>query len=85
MINESSDSVQVREGFIVDDQEEEEEEEEAEDDEAVERQKRKRARRDREAEEQLDEDDLDLIGEGTGWDREPAEVRPSPALRVACF
>ncbi|MBE3042755.1 hypothetical protein IMZ48_09315 [Candidatus Bathyarchaeota archaeon] len=59
---------QVREGFIVDEDEEEEV-----DGDAVER-KRKRARRDRAVEERLDEDDLDLIGEQPGWDRQPTEV-----------
>lgn len=52
--------LQIREGFIVDEDEEEEAEESDGQERAV---KRKREHRDREEEEQLDEDDLELIGE----------------------
>jgi transcription elongation factor SPT6 len=57
----------IREGFIVD----EDEEEEAEDSEGRERRKKKKRRRiEREEEEQLDEEDLDLIGEAIPeWER----------------
>ncbi|KAJ2899507.1 hypothetical protein MKZ38_003001 [Zalerion maritima] len=58
----------VAEGFIVDEDEDEELEE------AEARRRKKKRRREREAEEQLDEDDLDLIGETMpSWDREPQE------------
>ncbi|KAK3309161.1 SH2 domain-containing protein [Chaetomium strumarium] len=58
----------IREGFIVD---EDEEEEEADDSEERERRrKKKRRRQEREEEEQLDEEDLDLIGEANPeWER----------------
>lgn len=42
------------------------------------RKKKKRRRAEREDEEQLDEEDLDLIGESTGWERSkaaPPQVR----------
>ncbi|KAL2262410.1 hypothetical protein VTK26DRAFT_1404 [Humicola hyalothermophila] len=56
----------IREGFIVD----EDEEEEADDAEERERRKKKKRRREREEEEQLDEEDLDLIGEANPeWER----------------
>lgn len=64
----------IREGFIVDEDEEEEEEE---DEEEKERRKKKK-RRIREEEEQLDEEDLDLIGEATQqWER----PRPEPKFK----
>jgi NACalpha-BTF3-like transcription factor len=67
--------LQIREGFIVD----EDEEEDGEDDEGPRerRKKKKRRRAEREEEEQLDEEDLDLIGESTGWERKaaPQQVR----------
>ncbi|KAK4109448.1 transcription elongation factor Spt6 [Canariomyces notabilis] len=57
----------IREGFIVD---EDEEEEEAEDSDERERRRKKKRRREREEEEQLDEEDLDLIGEAIPeWER----------------
>lgn len=58
---------QIREGFIVD----EDEEEDADDVEDRERRKKKKRRRvEREEEEQLDEEDLDLIGEAhPEWER----------------
>ncbi|KAK3941237.1 SH2 domain-containing protein [Diplogelasinospora grovesii] len=58
----------IREGFIVD---EDEEEDDAEDpDERERRKKKKRRRAEREEEEQLDEEDLDLIGEANPeWER----------------
>ncbi|OIW23683.1 transcription elongation factor [Coniochaeta ligniaria NRRL 30616] len=58
----------IREGFIVD---EDEEEEEGEDPENRERRKKKKRRRaERDDEEQLDEEDLDLIGEAIpSWER----------------
>lgn len=52
-------SIQIREGFIVDEDEEDGEDEDAEE----RRAKRKREHRDREEEHQLDEDDYDLVGE----------------------
>ncbi|AEO62269.1 uncharacterized protein THITE_2106254 [Thermothielavioides terrestris NRRL 8126] len=57
----------IREGFIVD----EDEEEEADDSEERERRRKKKRRRaEREEEEQLDEEDLDLIGEANPeWER----------------
>lgn len=56
-------SLQIREGFIVD----EDEEEEASDLEEIERRKKKKRPR---VEEQLDEEDLDLIGEANpDWER----------------
>ncbi|VBB75106.1 Putative transcription elongation factor SPT6 [Podospora comata] len=55
----------IREGFIVDEDEEEEEDEDVE-----ERRNRKRRRRAEREEEQLDEEDLDLIGEANpDWGR----------------
>lgn len=64
--------MQIREGFINDDDEEEDEGDEDEDvqDRVV---KRKREHRDRGEEERLDEDDLELIGEQIER-RAPAEV-----------
>ncbi|KAK3685519.1 SH2 domain-containing protein [Podospora appendiculata] len=57
----------VREGFIVD---EEDEEDEAEDPAERASRKKKKRRREREEEEQLDEEDLDLIGEAIpSWER----------------
>ncbi|EJT80427.1 transcription elongation factor SPT6 [Gaeumannomyces tritici R3-111a-1] len=59
----------IRENFIVD---EEEEEEDAEDDEAERKRRRKRRRAEREEEAQLDDEDLDLIGESRpDWERKP--------------
>lgn len=57
----------VAEGFIVDD--EEEGEGEGEDDDAAKARKHKRKRRALEAQEGLDEDDLDLLEENTGFKR----------------
>ncbi|KAL2159115.1 hypothetical protein VTH06DRAFT_2874 [Thermothelomyces fergusii] len=58
----------IREGFIVDEDEEEEQEED--DSERERRKKKKRRRIEREEEEQLDEEDLDLIGEANPeWER----------------
>ena len=61
----------MREGFIVED---EEDDDEGEDSEPEARQpKRKRDHKDREEEAQLDEEDLELIGEQIpAWDRKPA-------------
>jgi transcription elongation factor SPT6 len=75
----------IREGFIVDDEDDEEEEGSGSD--AAERPvKRKRPHRDREELEQLDEDDLDLIGEQLGdWKREEAEVRSPVADGQVCM
>ena len=50
---------QIREGFIVD----EEDEGEGDDEDPEARRKRKRERRERGQDEQLDEDDYDLVGE----------------------
>jgi transcription elongation factor SPT6 len=63
--------VQVREGFIVED--EDDEEEDADDSDAREKPiKRKREHRDREEDAQLDEEDLELIGEQIpDWERKP--------------
>ena len=64
--------LQVREGFIVEDEEEPEERERRK------REKKKRRRAEREEEEaDLDEEDLDLIGEAIpGFERRaPSEVR----------
>lgn len=66
---------QVREGFIVDEDEDDEEIDENSDEE---RKRRKRKRRqERKEEEELDEEDLDLIGESIGdWERrQPSQVR----------
>lgn len=64
-------STQIREGFIVEDEEEDEEGEESEV--AVRHHKRKRDHKDREEEAQLDEEDLELIGEQLpDWDRKQA-------------
>ena len=57
--------IQIREGFIVDEDEDEEDAEGGSDDEAR-RAKRKREHRDREEEERLDEEDLELIDEQFG-------------------
>lgn len=55
----TSDSLQIREGFIIDD----DEEDEADDPEERRRRRKKRRRAEREQEEVLDDEDLDLIGE----------------------
>ena len=73
---------QIREGFIVD----EDEEEDADDlGDRERRKKKKRRRTEREEEEQLDEEDLDLIGEANPeWERKsqaqvcPARLPPRP-------
>jgi hypothetical protein len=67
---------QIREGFIVD-EDEEEEEDGVDPEERRQRRKRKR-RQEREEEAQLDEEDLDLIGENIdGWEGKQTEkVRP---------
>lgn len=72
--------LQIREGFIVD----EDEEEEADDSEERERRRKKKRRRaEREEEEQLDEEDLDLIGEANPeWERKTqAQVSYLSALQ----
>ncbi|EOO02700.1 putative transcription elongation factor spt6 protein [Phaeoacremonium minimum UCRPA7] len=62
----------VREGFIVDEDEEEDEAENS--DERERRKRRKRRRAEREEEAQLDEEDLDLIGEAhPDWERKQAQ------------
>lgn len=60
----------MREGFIVDEEEEDEDVGEA-------RRRTKKRRRGREQDEQLDEEDLDLIGEAIpDWERKPqSQVR----------
>lgn len=67
--------LQVREGFIVDEDEDEDEE-----DEERTRRKRKRRHQERKADEELDEEDLDLIGESIPeWERrQPSQVRKPP-------
>jgi hypothetical protein len=68
--------IQIREGFIVDEDEEEEQEEDGGDSDGDVRHVVKRKRdRDRDQEEQLDEDDLELIGEQFG-------ERPKPQAQV---
>lgn len=66
---------QIREGFIVD--EEDEEDEVGDSDERERRRRRKRRRAERDEEAQLDEEDLDLIGEANPdfQQREPTQVR----------
>ncbi len=65
----SADTLQVREGFIIDDEDEEPEERERR-----RRKDKKRRRAEREEEEAvLDEEDLDLIGEANPeWERKTA-------------
>ncbi|KAK3325180.1 SH2 domain-containing protein [Apodospora peruviana] len=69
----------IREGFIVD----EDEEDEGEDSEERERRKKKKRRRaEREEEEQLDEEDLDLIGEAIPeWERK-TQTQPTKFKRL---
>ncbi|KAK3686261.1 Transcription elongation factor spt6 [Vermiconidia calcicola] len=57
----------IREGFIVDEDEDEEATRERK------RERKKRRREEREEDEGLDEEDLDLIGEGTGFTKKQAE------------
>lgn len=66
--------LQIREGFIVD---EDEEDEAGDSDERERRRRRKRRRAERDEEAQLDEEDLDLIGEANPdfQSREQAQVR----------
>ena len=59
-------SLQIREGFIIDDDEEEEDQGEGSDGDARPVVKRKREHRDREEEARLDDEDLELIGEQFG-------------------
>jgi hypothetical protein len=67
--------VQVREGFIVDEEDEDEEGEEEGSDAESRPIKRKREHRDREEEARLDDEDLELIGEQFG-------ERPKPESKV---
>ncbi|KAI1850599.1 hypothetical protein JX265_004309 [Neoarthrinium moseri] len=76
--DDEEEAAKVREGFIVD---EDEEEDDAEDStEARKRRKRKR-RQEREEEAQLDEEDLDLIGETLGEPQQP-EKKKMKRLRM---
>ncbi|KAH8671172.1 transcription elongation factor SPT6 [Xylariales sp. PMI_506] len=63
----------VREGFIVD--EDEEEEEDAEDSSEERRRRKRKRRQEREEEAQLDEEDLDLIGETLGEPQQPEKKK----------
>ncbi len=76
---------QVREGFIVDDEEDDDDDQDGDGSEpgARPQPKRKRDQKDREEEAQLDEEDLELIGEQLpNWDRKPA-AEVGPPLPVA--
>ncbi|TPX15737.1 uncharacterized protein E0L32_000071 [Thyridium curvatum] len=70
--DDEEEAAKIREGFIVDEDEDEEEGDDSDDRERKRRRKRRRAEREEEA--QLDEEDLDLIGEAhPDWERKSAE------------
>ncbi|CAK7566313.1 MAG: Transcription elongation factor spt6 [Sporothrix epigloea] len=70
--DDEEEAAKIREGFIVDESEEDEEDGEGSDRERKRRKKRRRAEREEEV--QLDEEDLDLIGESRpDWARESAK------------
>lgn len=69
----SPDGQQIREGFIVDESEDDDEGE-GEGQDRERRRKRKRRRAEREEEAQLDEEDLDLIGESIPDYKAPTQV-----------
>ncbi len=72
---------QIREGFIVDESEDEEEGD-VEGRERERRRKRKRRRAEREEEAQLDEEDLDLIGESIPDYKAPNQVSSKRCIRA---
>ncbi|KAH6655646.1 transcription elongation factor spt-6 [Truncatella angustata] len=76
--DDEEEAAKIREGFIVD--EDEEEEDAIDSDEERKRRKRKR-RQEREEEAQLDEEDLDLIGETIG-EAQPPEKKKMKRLRI---
>ncbi|CAK7272268.1 Transcription elongation factor spt6 [Sporothrix epigloea] len=78
--DDEEEAAKIREGFIVDESEEDEEDGEGSDRERRRRKKRRRAEREEEG--QLDEEDLDLIGESRpDWARESAKQQKFKRLK----